>query len=67
MPRLNDIKQRAHELKAEIFALYLAARHPQAPWYAKLFTVGVVAYALSPINLIPRHVLEDCRARPRET
>lgn len=37
-------------------ALYLAARHPQTPWYAKLFVAGVAAFALSPIDLIPDFV-----------
>ena len=40
-------------LKRETYALYFAARHPRTPWYAKLFAAGVVAYALSPIDLIP--------------
>jgi uncharacterized protein YndB with AHSA1/START domain/uncharacterized membrane protein YkvA (DUF1232 family) len=47
------LKARARELKTEIFALYLAARHPGTPWYAKLFMLAIVAYALSPIDLIP--------------
>lgn len=34
-------------------AVALAARHPRVPWYAKLLILGVVAYALSPIDLIP--------------
>src|SRR4029453_2053382 len=56
MPFLTDIKQYAHQLKAETFALYLAARHPGTPWYAKLFVAGIVAYAFSPIDLIPDFV-----------
>lgn len=52
----TDIKQRARRLKAETFALYLAARHPETPWYAKLFVAGIVVYALSPIDLIPDFV-----------
>lgn len=50
---LENLKQRARQLKAEVFALYLAARHPGTPWYAKLLVAGIVAYALSPIDLIP--------------
>lgn len=50
------LKDRVRELKLETHALYLAARHPQTPWYAKLFVAGVVAYALSPIDLIPDFV-----------
>jgi uncharacterized membrane protein YkvA (DUF1232 family) len=34
-------------------ALYLAARDPRVPWYAKAIVVLVVAYAVSPIDLIP--------------
>ena len=56
MPFLAELKQRARRLKAETFALYLAARHPETPWYAKLFVAGVVAYAFSPIDLIPDFV-----------
>lgn len=91
---LADLKERASRLEAETFALYLAARHPGTPWYAKLLVAGIVAYALSPIDLIPDFVpilgylddlvliplgialairmipdsiLEECRARARET
>jgi len=53
MTLLEDLKQRAHRLKTDIYALYLAARHPDTPWYAKLLVAGIVAYALSPIDLIP--------------
>ena len=44
------------QLKRESYALYLATRHPRTPWYAKLFVAGVVAYAFSPIDLIPDFV-----------
>ena len=46
-------KTRATRLKAETYALYLAYRDPRVPWYAKLFAACVVAYAFSPIDLIP--------------
>lgn len=52
----ENLKERARRLKAEIFALYLAARDPRTPWYAKLFGACIVAYALSPIDLIPDFV-----------
>jgi uncharacterized membrane protein YkvA (DUF1232 family) len=45
--------ERARRLKVELFALYLAARHPQTPWYAKLVVAGFVAYALTPVDLFP--------------
>ena len=53
---LAQFKDRVRALKAETLALYLAARHPQTPWYAKLLVGGIVAYALSPIDLIPDFV-----------
>jgi len=53
MSVLAKLKARARELKGEVWALFLAARHPRTPWYAKLFVVAIVAYALSPIDLIP--------------
>src|SRR5262245_61918127 len=56
MPLLEAFKQRARCLKAETFALYIAARHPETPWYAKLFMAGIIAYAFSPIDVIPDFV-----------
>ena len=53
---IEELKQRARQLKIETYALYLAARHPATPWYAKLLVAAVVAYALSPIDLIPYFV-----------
>jgi uncharacterized membrane protein YkvA (DUF1232 family) len=50
---LNRMRQRARRLKVEVYALYLAYRDPRVPWYARLFATGVVAYAFSPIDLIP--------------
>ena len=46
-------KKRARQLKAETYTLYLAYRDPRVPWYAKLLAACVVAYAFSPIDLIP--------------
>ncbi|MDR4498725.1 MAG: YkvA family protein [Candidatus Scalindua sp.] len=56
MAFLAELKQRSRRLKAETFALYLAARDPRTPWYAKLLVAGIVAYAFSPIDLIPDFV-----------
>jgi uncharacterized membrane protein YkvA (DUF1232 family) len=49
----SDWKRRAREFKREIQVVSSAARDPRVPWYAKWLVVGVVAYALSPIDLIP--------------
>jgi uncharacterized membrane protein YkvA (DUF1232 family) len=46
-------KQRARDIKREVFALYFACRDPRVPWYAKALAVGIVGYAFSPIDLIP--------------
>jgi uncharacterized membrane protein YkvA (DUF1232 family) len=50
---LDGLKKRARRLKTELYALYLAYRDPRVPWYARLFAASVVAYAISPIDLIP--------------
>jgi uncharacterized membrane protein YkvA (DUF1232 family) len=47
------LKKRAHALKAETYALYLAVRDPRTPWYAKVLAGAVVAHTFSPIDLIP--------------
>jgi uncharacterized membrane protein YkvA (DUF1232 family) len=46
-------KQRARALKREVYAVYLAMRDPRTPWVARLLAGFVVAYAFSPIDLIP--------------
>ncbi len=46
-------KNRFRELKREAHALYLACRDRRCPWYARVLGAGVIAYALSPIDLIP--------------
>jgi uncharacterized membrane protein YkvA (DUF1232 family) len=53
MKTLDRLKSRARGLKRELVALALAYRDPRTPWYAKVVCVAVLAYALSPIDLIP--------------
>ncbi len=87
---LKSWKAKSKQLKTEIVALYLAAKHPRTPWYAKALAVLIIGYALSPIDLIPdfipvlgylddfiivpagialliriipRDILEECRAK----
>jgi uncharacterized membrane protein YkvA (DUF1232 family) len=43
-------------MKRDVIALYLAARDPRVPWYAKTLALVVAGYALSPIDLIPDFV-----------
>ena len=56
MALLDRLKARARSLTRETLALYLVARDPRTPWYAKLLAAAVVAYALSPFDLIPDFV-----------
>lgn len=43
----------ARGLRAETYAVYLACKHPRTPWPARAVGALVVAYALSPIDLLP--------------
>jgi uncharacterized membrane protein YkvA (DUF1232 family) len=47
------LKAQAQKLKIELTALRLAYRDPRTPWYAKAVLFLVLAYAFSPIDLIP--------------
>jgi len=47
------LRQWAKAIKRDTMTLYLAARDPRVPWYAKAVAAAVAAYALSPIDLIP--------------
>jgi uncharacterized membrane protein YkvA (DUF1232 family) len=49
----NRLKEWAQRVKRDVLALYLAARDPRVPWYAKALAALVAAYALSPIDPIP--------------
>ena len=46
-------RARVKALKREVAAIAYAARDPRTPWTARLLIVGIVAYAVSPIDLIP--------------
>ncbi len=50
---LDKLKVHAHALKREAFAVYLAAKDSRTPWYAKAAAFITIAYAFSPIDLIP--------------
>ena len=50
---LEKLKSRARALKVDVSAIYLAAKDPRTPWYAKALIFFVVAHTLSPIDLIP--------------
>ena len=50
---IERLKAWAGRIKRDVLALWLAARDRRTPWAAKAVAAGVVAYALSPIDLIP--------------
>ncbi len=47
------LRERIRALKRETLALYFAVRDPRTPLLAKFVAGVVVAYAFSPIDLIP--------------
>ena len=48
-----SIKTKANRLKSDIPAVFLALKAKETPWYAKMCAAITVAYALSPIDLVP--------------
>ena len=50
---LARLKRWAAELKTQLLTLWFCRRHPDMPWTAKALALVVVAYAFSPIDLIP--------------
>jgi uncharacterized membrane protein YkvA (DUF1232 family) len=50
---LQRLRGWAKALKRQVMVLWFSSRHPETPWLPKLVALVVVAYALSPIDLIP--------------
>ena len=53
MGTLDAIRTWAKRIKRDAVTLWFACRHPATPWHVKALCAFVVAYALSPIDLIP--------------
>ncbi|MBI4188422.1 MAG: DUF1232 domain-containing protein [Chloroflexi bacterium] len=53
MPNLKSWKEKVKQLHAEVYVLFLAFKDPRTPWYARVFMAMVLAYFLSPLDLIP--------------
>ncbi|OUS76975.1 hypothetical protein B1748_10400 [Paenibacillus sp. MY03] len=53
MDPLNKLKSVARKLKNDLFVLFLSYKDPRTPFFAKIVAICVVAYAFSPIDLIP--------------
>lgn len=50
---IKKLRQWGRRLRREVTALYFASHDPRTPWLAKVLIVCVIAYALSPLDLIP--------------
>lgn len=50
---IDRLRRWARRVKQDLVVIYLAVRDPRTPWYVKVLAGAVVAYALSPIDLIP--------------
>ena len=50
---LQQLRDWANTFKRQVMVLWFSSRHPCTPWLPKLVAIVVVAYALSPIDLIP--------------
>jgi len=50
---MQPLRLWAAALKREVMTLWFACRDPRTPWYARVLAMLIVAYALSPIDLIP--------------
>ena len=48
-----SLKEKARLLEKELYTLYLAFKHPETPWYAKMIILLITSYAFSPLDLIP--------------
>ncbi|MBK0394839.1 YkvA family protein [Ramlibacter algicola] len=53
MPILQRLRDWARRIKRDGVTLWFAARDPRTPWTVKALCAFVVAYALSPIDLVP--------------
>lgn len=50
---MSRFRKWAGALKQQTLVVYFAARDPRTPWPARLLALGVAAYALSPLDLVP--------------
>ena len=53
MGRLERLKGLIKTLKIELHTMWFAVRHSDTPLIAKLILIGIIIYALTPIDLIP--------------
>lgn len=51
--RIARLKRRAKRLKRQVWAIFLAWKDPATPFLARIIIAFAIAYAVSPIDLIP--------------
>jgi uncharacterized membrane protein YkvA (DUF1232 family) len=52
-PPQQSLRAWAKRIKRDVLTLWLARQHPRTPWAVKALSIFILAYALSPIDLIP--------------
>ena len=50
---IDGLRAWARSVKRQNMVLWFCCKQPKTPWFVKALTLCVVAYALSPIDLIP--------------
>ena len=53
MNTISTFVLKARKLRNSIYILYLAGRDPRVPLYVKILMLLIIAYALSPIDIVP--------------
>jgi uncharacterized membrane protein YkvA (DUF1232 family) len=53
MEMLKKLKEKGRELKSNVFLLYRSSRDPRMPLRVKILALLIVAYIVSPIDIIP--------------
>jgi uncharacterized membrane protein YkvA (DUF1232 family) len=53
MQMLKKLSEKARELKSSVFLLYGSLDDPRIPLYVKILALLIVAYIISPIDIIP--------------
>lgn len=51
--KLEKLKEWSSKIKNKMCVLYFSYTDKRTPWYAKVVIICTIAYALSPIDLIP--------------
>jgi uncharacterized membrane protein YkvA (DUF1232 family) len=52
-PRVSRLKSWIRTARLEVHAIYLTLGDRRVPWHVRALAICVVAYALSPIDLLP--------------